>query len=271
MDQNEQPDWLVRARRRNRRLMILVFGGTAALFLGGGAAYWLWPTASKDLAAAHDRIESRRAQYCAIWERLREAEPEGDDLRGDGERVVLPGYVFLDAADLSAPLPGANADQIETTELAALCDDGERGSTRLFGSVLGKLAVDPDGRLADGYDRDGVALALSLLDDFEYLLVLDVGAHADSRVGSDGGLDPGALVGRVSLFRLEDARSFGSLAVNLQAPSSAYVYVSQGAYGQTDSRELDSAVNAEASHFFRSAIARRVSGRGLTLVVEDES
>ncbi len=264
---------IARANARLRRQAIVFGGGGTLVVIGIALAIWLWPTASRDLEAAQPAIAAQRAQYCAIWERVK-AVPEGaDDLHGAGERVVLPGYVWLDAGDISHPFAGANADEIEASALSALCDDSDRATrwSGLFAGVLEDLAVDPDSPQIDDYDRAGVGLAVSMLDHFEYLVVFDAAHYADSSVGADGALNPGSLAGTLHVFRIESAERIGSMPVRIDAPSTAYVWVTQGAYGEPAHRDVDLAVSADARLFFRGVIARYAAERGLTLVVEDPS
>lgn len=260
----DEPDWLVRSQRR-RTYAAVAF---VALVAAGGIAFWLWPTGAKDLAAAHERIEAKREQYCAVWRQLHNASDFRDDLHGSGERLVLAGFVDLSRGDLSSPLEGANTDAIEMSRLTSLCGEEFESGRGIFRSLFARLAVDPQSSTARQYGREGVALGLSIMENLEYLVVLDVDSHLASRASGPDSLDPGFLRGRVHVFRLAQAQAMGSIPVSLEAPSSAVVYTRNDAYGQPVQEDVDFGVRAESAEYFRSTIANRVSQMGMTLTVD---
>ncbi len=274
MGWQDEDDIAAETRAYNRRQNLKAlgfFGGVVLLIAALILAVVWWPTAAKDLVAARTTLEARRAQYCKVFEAVRALPMDHHDLSRPGERVVLPGYVWLDAADIASPNPGANADGIETGELAKLCgSDMDVRRPELFHSLLGELALDPRDPRVSRYERAGVALGLEVLAKVRYLLVYRVRHHRDSSASGEHALAPGATAGSVCLFRLEDTRAFGCLPVDIDAPGSAYVMVRRDAYGQARRDDLDLAVRADSSSFFRDAIARRFKDRGVELVIREE-
>lgn len=247
---------------------LILVGAVLVLIASGVAAALLWPTGPKELAAHHDAIEARRAEYCRVLPALDGEVP--DRLRAPGEPLVLPGYVWLDAPDIDDPNALPNADAIDEGVLRSLCAR-ERGPSRgaLFDSLLAKLAVAPDDPAARDYTVEGVREAMAILGEVRYLVVMRTLDHVDSRVADGVDLRPGRMAGRLYLFRLVDGESFGSAAFSTDAPSSAFVYVRQDAYGQAARDDLDLAVRADASRAFEAAVEARFAEDGLRLFVHD--
>ena len=262
----ESPNPFEAHRRKTRRrlVQVLTIGGfLAALVVSGGIGFSRYRDPDRLVAKERPWFEATKTKLCALAEK--EKRTEDPPPTPPGKPVKSLGWFSLTMDAISHPNADGNLDDIETSELEALCR-GEQSSSRSFHSLFTEV-FEPNKRVTSGRELAAVRRALTTLKQLEFMLVVRVDTFVPSTSTGPGTMSPGRYKARATLYRIADAAIVDTVVVDERAPGFASVLTLRSANG-ADLVDTDSSLAASTSTALQEAVVREFAKRGIEFKIE---